>query len=107
MSFGETCRLGLQGQRISHTRKKCEASSEKRKLLKMDTICSSETSVVFQRSTPSYMAEDTNLHNHCCDNLKSYTLAASFKLNHKRKIFYNSVGSEQQKRKNSSEHKPF
>jgi hypothetical protein len=35
----------------------------------METICSSETSVDFQRC---YIAEDSTLHNHRCENLKSF-----------------------------------
>jgi hypothetical protein len=42
--------------------------------LKMETICSSETSVVTQRTTRRYIPEDGTLHNHRCENLKSYTL---------------------------------
>jgi hypothetical protein len=37
--------------------------------LKMEAICSSETSVDFQRTT-----EDSTLHNHRCENLKSYKI---------------------------------
>jgi hypothetical protein len=40
--------------------------------LKMETICSSETSVDFQRVTRRYIPEDKTLHNHRCENLKSY-----------------------------------
>jgi hypothetical protein len=40
--------------------------------LKMEAICSSETSVVTQRTTPSHIPEDDILHNHRCENLKSY-----------------------------------
>jgi hypothetical protein len=38
----------------------------------MEAICSSETSVDTQRTTWRYIAEDSTLHNHRCDNLKSY-----------------------------------
>jgi hypothetical protein len=34
--------------------------------------CSSETSVDFQRTTQRYTPEDRTLHNHRCENLKSY-----------------------------------
>jgi hypothetical protein len=34
--------------------------------------CSSETSVVFQQTTWHYIPEDSILHNHRCENLKSY-----------------------------------
>jgi hypothetical protein len=38
----------------------------------LQVICSSETSVDFQRTTRSYIPEDSILHNHRCENLKSY-----------------------------------
>jgi hypothetical protein len=38
----------------------------------MEAICSSETSVDFQRVTRRYIPEDSTLHNHRCENLKSY-----------------------------------
>jgi hypothetical protein len=41
--------------------------------LKMDATCSSETSVDFQQTTRCYIPEDRTLHNHCCENLKSYS----------------------------------
>jgi hypothetical protein len=39
--------------------------------LKMEVICSSETSVDFQQSTRHYIPEARMLYNHCCENLKS------------------------------------
>jgi hypothetical protein len=39
----------------------------------METTCFSETAVDFQRTTQRYIPEDTNLHNHRCENLKSDT----------------------------------
>jgi hypothetical protein len=36
----------------------------------MEAICSSETSIDFQRTTRCYIPEDITLHNHWCDNLK-------------------------------------
>jgi hypothetical protein len=42
--------------------------------LKMEAICSPETSVDFQWTTPRYIAGDRTLHNHCCENLKSYMI---------------------------------
>jgi hypothetical protein len=39
----------------------------------MEAICSSETSVDFQRTTRRYIPEDGTLHNHHCENLKTYT----------------------------------
>jgi hypothetical protein len=40
--------------------------------LKMEVICSFETSVDFQCTTLRYIPEDCTLHNHHCENLKSY-----------------------------------
>jgi hypothetical protein len=40
--------------------------------LKMDALCSSETSVVSQRTTRRYISEDRTLRNHRRKNLKSY-----------------------------------
>jgi hypothetical protein len=37
-----------------------------------EEICSSETSVDFQRTTRRYIPEDSTLHNYRCENLKSY-----------------------------------
>jgi hypothetical protein len=39
--------------------------------LKMDAKYSSEKSVVFQRTTLRYIPEDSTLHNHRCESLKS------------------------------------
>jgi hypothetical protein len=39
--------------------------------LKMEAICSSETSGDFQRTTRPYIPEDSALHNHRCENLRS------------------------------------
>jgi hypothetical protein len=44
----------------------------------MEAICSSETSVHFQRTTRRYIPEDGTLHNHRCENLKSYIMFACF-----------------------------
>jgi hypothetical protein len=38
----------------------------------MEVTCSSETSVGFQRVTQRYIPEGRTLHNHYCENLKSY-----------------------------------
>jgi hypothetical protein len=38
----------------------------------VEAICSSETSVDTQWTTQRYIPEDGTLHNHCCENLKSY-----------------------------------
>jgi hypothetical protein len=40
--------------------------------LKMEAICSSETSVETQRTTRRHIPEDDTLHNHGCENLKFY-----------------------------------
>jgi hypothetical protein len=42
-------------------------------ILKMEAICSSETSVATQQTTGRHIPEDDTLHNHRCENLKSYT----------------------------------
>jgi hypothetical protein len=42
---------------------------------KMEAMCSSETSVDFQRTTRHDIPEDSTLHNHRCENLKSYTVS--------------------------------
>jgi hypothetical protein len=39
----------------------------------MEAVCSSETSVDLQRATRRYIPEDSNVHNHHFENLKSYT----------------------------------
>jgi hypothetical protein len=38
----------------------------------MEAICSSETSVDTQRTTPRYIPEVNTLPNHSCENLNSY-----------------------------------
>jgi hypothetical protein len=38
----------------------------------MEAICSCEISVDFQRTTRRYIPEDSTLHNHRCEDLKSY-----------------------------------
>jgi hypothetical protein len=42
--------------------------------MKMEATCSSVTSVDFQWTTRYDISEDRTLHNHCCENLKSYTV---------------------------------
>jgi hypothetical protein len=46
--------------------------------LNMETICSSETSVDTQWTTRRYIPEVVTLHNHRCENLKSYTVYVLF-----------------------------
>jgi hypothetical protein len=86
--FGGPYRLHLQGRRISRARYQSESRwqaslclppaftlvscSAYSPTLKMEAICSSEMSVNFQRTTRRYIPEDSTLHNHCCENLKSY-----------------------------------
>jgi hypothetical protein len=41
--------------------------------LKMEAISSSETSGATQRTTRRHIPEDDTLHNHRCENLKSYS----------------------------------
>jgi hypothetical protein len=41
----------------------------------MEAIRSSETSIRFQQPTWCYIPEDSTLHNHRCENLKSYQVA--------------------------------
>jgi hypothetical protein len=38
------------------------------RVLKMETTCSSETSLAFQRTTRRHVPEDIHLHNHRCEN---------------------------------------
>jgi hypothetical protein len=40
--------------------------------LKMEAICFSETSVHIQRTTRRYIPDDSTLHSHRCENLKSH-----------------------------------
>jgi hypothetical protein len=72
---GKSC-LHLQDRRINRARNRHEAGSKfflaYSSTFKMDAICSSETSVDFQRTTRRYIPEDGTLHNHRCENLKSY-----------------------------------
>jgi hypothetical protein len=45
--------------------------------LKMEAICSSETSVETQRTTRRQIPEDDTLHNHRCENFRSYIMPCS------------------------------
>jgi hypothetical protein len=73
--FGGTHRLHLQGRRNNfclppvYLLVLAEIISS---TLKMEATCSSETSVATQQTIQRYIPEDDTLHNHCCENLKSY-----------------------------------
>jgi hypothetical protein len=54
-----TCVLAVFAEPISST-------------LKMEALCSSETSVSTQLTTRRHIPEDNTLHNHRCENFKSY-----------------------------------
>jgi hypothetical protein len=43
--------------------------------MKMEATCSSEMLVDFQQTTCRYIPEDSTLHNHHCENLKSYIVS--------------------------------
>jgi hypothetical protein len=85
--FGGTYRLHLQSRRISRAKNqreiRCQAElascSAYSSTMKMEAIFSSETSGDFQRTTRRYIPEDRALHNHRCENLKSYTCRSSCK----------------------------
>jgi hypothetical protein len=63
---------------IPHTRFLFTYSST----LKMEATISSEMSLDFQRTIWRYIAEDTRitLHNHSCENLKSYNIKTTFEV---------------------------
>jgi hypothetical protein len=70
--FGGTYRLHLQGKLClspDFTLVSCSAYSS---TLKMEAICTSETSVDIQQTTGRYIPQGSTLHNHHCENLKSY-----------------------------------
>jgi hypothetical protein len=50
----------------------------------MEAVCSSETVVEFQQSTQRYIPEDSTLHNHRRDNLKSYKWTHNLKYTYER-----------------------
>jgi hypothetical protein len=60
--FGGTCRLHLQGQRISPARNQRESRWQ----AELEAICSSETWVDSQWTTRRYIPEDRTLHNINC-----------------------------------------
>jgi hypothetical protein len=47
----------------------------------MEALCSSETPVATQRTTRRHIPEDDTLHNHRCENLKSYIIFTMFNRN--------------------------
>jgi hypothetical protein len=80
--FGGTYCLNLQDRRISWVRYECESRWQVEtftpvfctaysSILNMEAIVSSETSVDFQQSTRRYISEESTLHYHCCEDLKS------------------------------------
>jgi hypothetical protein len=77
--FGGTYRLHLQGLKnklsnhsACHLLSRWFLAEVIFSTLKMEAICSSETSVDTQLTTRRYFPEDGTLHNHRCENLKSY-----------------------------------
>jgi hypothetical protein len=76
--FGGTHRLHHRSRIINQTRNQREACSKQSSYLaycstlKMEAIHYSETKADFQWTTRHYIAEDRTLHNHSCENLKSY-----------------------------------
>jgi hypothetical protein len=65
-SFGETCRLHIQGRRVIQVRNQHEPgikkSSARSQTLKMEVICSLETPVDFHHTTGRYITEDPTNH---------------------------------------------
>jgi hypothetical protein len=83
--FGGTYRLHFQCRRISQRRHQREAGSKQSWCMVVSSSayswtlyvegrCSSETSVDFQRTKRRYITKDGILHNHRCDNLRSYNV---------------------------------
>jgi hypothetical protein len=92
--FGETYRLHLQSQRISHVRRYQDIACNFRQAcfilvsnlayfstLKMEATCFFETSVDLQRTTRRYISEDRTPHKHRCENLKSYEMVLTMVYN--------------------------
>jgi hypothetical protein len=61
--------------------------------MKMETTCSSETSVDFQRTARHYIIGDRTLHNHSCANLKSYIVTL---INERISSFFNNFSQDQE-----------
>jgi hypothetical protein len=80
--FGRICCLHFYGWRVSQARNQHEAGRQVKAVsclaysstLKMEASSSSETSVGFWLTTLSSIPEDSTLHNHRCENFKSYIL---------------------------------
>jgi hypothetical protein len=75
--FGKTCRLYIQGRKISHARNQRESRWQAELvscLANIEATCSSESSVDSHRTTRRYIPEDRTLHNHRYENLNSCTL---------------------------------
>jgi hypothetical protein len=66
--FRGICHLHLAGRRISRARNQRE-SGWQTATLKMEAVCSSETSVDFQQTTRRYILEDRTLHMQYCFSL--------------------------------------
>jgi hypothetical protein len=81
--FGRSYRLHLQGRRMSRARNQRESRClldgllNYSSTLKMEAIRSSETLGATQWTTRRHIPEDDTLHNHRCENLKSYKLIQS------------------------------
>jgi hypothetical protein len=98
--FGGTHRLHLQSPRYMPSKKpawkkvanraSCSAYSS---TLKMEAMCSSETSADFQRTTRRYIPEDSTLYNHHCENLKSYTVFLHRQVTHRYVRRFGKVGA--------------
>jgi hypothetical protein len=82
--FGATYHLRFQGQSISQERHPRQSSVSHLTLVScsayssMEAICSSETTVDFQRTTERYIAEDSTTDSHHCEDLRSYTVIVPF-----------------------------
>jgi hypothetical protein len=53
----------------------------------MEAICSSETSVETQKTTRRHIPEYDTLHNHRCENLKSYVVYCNVKEELNKKLY--------------------
>jgi hypothetical protein len=74
--FRRTRHLHLQSRRINQARNQHEAGSKQSLAYfvtqKLEVTCSSKALVDLKWTTLCYIPEDRTLHNHCCENLKSY-----------------------------------